>query len=156
MATVVKQIEIGAAPTAVWDAVRDVGALHTRLVPGFVLDTRMLAGAEPPVRRVTFASGAMLDETIVTVDDDEMRLVWSIRGEGVHHHNGALRVEACGPGARVDWTADVSPTALADRFAPLMAQGLQVMKATLEAAQASDASSSGSGSGASTGGAITT
>ena len=47
-----------------------------------------------PVRIVRFASGAHARETMVTVDDERRRLVWSIRGETVRHHNGVLRVEA--------------------------------------------------------------
>ena len=39
MATLHKDIFIEASPEQIWDAVRDVGALHTRLVPGFVRDT---------------------------------------------------------------------------------------------------------------------
>jgi hypothetical protein len=41
MASIRKEIVTAAKPQAVWDAVRDVGALHTRLVPGFVVDTRL-------------------------------------------------------------------------------------------------------------------
>jgi hypothetical protein len=34
--------------------------------------------------------------------------------------------------SRVTWTADVLPAGLAEQFSPLMAQGLQTMKAHLE------------------------
>jgi len=43
---------------------RDIGALHTRLVPGFVVATRL----EPGARVVTFGSGAVAREPIVTLD----------------------------------------------------------------------------------------
>ena len=36
MATICKEILIDAPPEHVWDALRDFGALHERLVPGFV------------------------------------------------------------------------------------------------------------------------
>jgi len=55
----------------VWDALRDVGALHTRLVPGFVTDTSLQDG----VRTVTFGNGMVARETIVTVDENEHRVV---------------------------------------------------------------------------------
>ena len=48
----------------VWSAVRDIGALHTRLVPGFVTDTKL----EPGARVVTFVNG-VLREPIVALDD---------------------------------------------------------------------------------------
>jgi len=130
MATIRHQIDIAVSAARVWDAARDITALHTRLVPGFVTATRILPDNEVPTRRVTFASGAVLDEKIITIDDDRRRLVWSI--QGVEHHNGALEIVDTGGGARVIWTADVLPAELADRFSPLMAEALRIMKKTFE------------------------
>ncbi len=133
MATIHKEILIDATPEALWDAVRDVGALHTRLVPGFVTDVVMKPNADPPVRVVTFASGVVLEEAIVDVDDAARRLVWAIRAEGVVHHNGALQVSDAGPGrARAVRVADVLPHALAAVYGPLMAEGLRSMKQQME------------------------
>lgn len=53
MASIHREILIDAPPEQVWDAARDVAALHTRLVPGFVTDTRLEEGA----RIVTFGNG---------------------------------------------------------------------------------------------------
>ena len=115
---------------AVWDAVRDIGALHERLVPGFVVATEMLADTVTPTRRVTFADGTVLDEAIVDCDDARRRLVCAI--QGVEHHNGVVLVSDHPDGARVCWTADVLPAELAEQFDPLMAAGLATMKAHLE------------------------
>ena len=41
MASVRKEILIDADPDHVWDALRDWGELHVRLVPGFAVDTRL-------------------------------------------------------------------------------------------------------------------
>jgi hypothetical protein len=41
MATIRKEILVEVLPEQVWSAIRDVGALHTRLVPGFVTDTQL-------------------------------------------------------------------------------------------------------------------
>lgn len=133
MATVHVETLINQSVEAVWDAARDVGALHTRLVPGFVVDTVMEAGAAPPVRLVTFANGATARETIVSQDDARRRLVWRIDGPGVDHHNGVLQLFEDGPAqTRVTWTADVLPHSLAEAYGPTMARGLEVMKAHLE------------------------
>ena len=132
MAMIEIEIHIDAAPAVIWDAVRDVGALHTRLAPGVVRDTTMVAGAEPPVRNVTFADGTILRETIVAVDDSFRRLVWAIDGAPVTHHNGALQVFETLGGARVVWTADVLPDSLVAAFQPLMTAGLAAMKQHLE------------------------
>ena len=130
MPTIRHEIDIAAPAAAVWDAARDVAALHTRLVPGFVTATEMLPDAATPTRRVTFASGAVLDEKIVAIEEDRRRLVWSV--QGVEHHNGAIEIIETGDGARVIWTADVLPAELVERFSPAMAEGLRVMKRTLE------------------------
>ncbi|HEY8251130.1 MAG TPA: SRPBCC family protein [Burkholderiales bacterium] len=45
MASIRREFLIDARPTDVWEAVRDIGALHTRLVPGFVTACRLEPGA---------------------------------------------------------------------------------------------------------------
>lgn len=132
MPSIHHEIFIKVAADTVWDAVRDVGALHTRLVPGFVINTEMLAEASTPTRRVTFANGVVVDEVIVDCDDARQRLVWTIKG--VERHNGVMTVTLADGGAQVTWTADVLPAELAERFRPSMAAGLAAMKAHLEAA----------------------
>jgi hypothetical protein len=44
----------------VWDAVRDYGALHERLAPGFATDTRL----EGEDRIVTFFNGTVVHERL--------------------------------------------------------------------------------------------
>ena len=41
MASIHKEIEIERNREFVWDAIRDVGAIHKRLVPGFVVDCKL-------------------------------------------------------------------------------------------------------------------
>ena len=130
MPSIHHQITVELSPDLVWDAVRDVAALHTRLVPGFVIATLMVEDAPTPTRRVTFADGTVLDEVIVDTDDERRRLVWSIKG--VEHHNGTMSVLDAPGGALVTWTADVLPAELAEQFSPLMAAGLATMKRHLE------------------------
>ena len=45
MASIRHEVMIEAAADKVWDAVRDVGAIHTRLAPDFVTDTKLEPGA---------------------------------------------------------------------------------------------------------------
>ena len=77
MASIHKDIIIDANPTDVWDALRDFGALHTRLVPGFVTDTRLDGDA----RIVTFSNGTVAREVLVDCDDARRRLVYAINSE---------------------------------------------------------------------------
>jgi hypothetical protein len=129
MASIHKEVLIQAEPGAVWDALRDVGALHRRLAPGFVTDVKLEEGA----RIVTFGNGMVVRELIVDVDDARRRLAWSVVGEPVKHHNGVAQVFGEGKSAcRFVWTADVLPHELAGSMADMMEQGLQVIRETLE------------------------
>ncbi|MFL5304457.1 MAG: SRPBCC family protein [Polyangia bacterium] len=130
MATLRKELRLGTAPERVWDAVRDVGALHTRLVPGFVLDTRM----EGETRVVTFANGQVVREPIVTIDDAGRRLVWSATGGRTTHYNAAVEVTADGMGARLVWTIDLLPNEMAGPVGAMQDQAMSAMQRALERA----------------------
>ena len=49
MSTIYKEIVIEVSPEYVWDAIRDVGAVHRRLTPGILTDAR-LSGDERILR----------------------------------------------------------------------------------------------------------
>ena len=122
---------IDASADQVWDAIRDVGALHTRLVPGFVIDTRLEDGA----RIVTFGNGMTAREILVDVDDARRRFAYSVRGETLEHHHATNEVFDDGEGGcRFVWVADLLPDSLAAMFSSMMGHGADVLKATLEAA----------------------
>jgi hypothetical protein len=128
MATVRKEILTKAMPDDVWDVIRDIGALHTRLVPGFVTDTQL----EPGARIVTFANGLTVREPIVTLDEEARRLVWSVEGLRTTHYNGAVQVFAAPDGAHVVWIADFLPNDAADEIDAAMEAGTQAMQAALD------------------------
>jgi hypothetical protein len=128
MATVRKEILTKAQPAQVWDAIRDVGALHTRLVPGFVTDTRL----EPGARIVTFGNGAVLREPIVTLDEAAKRLVWSSEGGQATHYNSSVQVFTEEGGTRITWISDFLPDSLAKDMDSAMEAGATVMKKTLD------------------------
>ena len=129
MATVHKEISIAAAPADVWAAVRDVGAVHERLVPGLVVATVL----DGDVRTVTFANGMVVREQIVTVDDGARCLAYAATGGRATHHNASLQVFADGPGrSRLVWTTDLLPEEAAGPIAALVEQGAAIMKTTLE------------------------
>jgi len=129
MASLRKEILISASSGAVWDALKDVGALHTRLVPGFVTDTRL----EPGARIVTFADGQVIRELIVELNDKERRLVWAVVDKPFQHYHASAQVFDEGPArSRFVWTADLLPNELAPTVAAMMDQGLAVIKKTME------------------------
>src|SRR5262245_55652067 len=133
MASIRKEILLESSAGEVWAAVRDVGALHHRLVPGFVVDTRL----EPGARIVTFGNGMVVRELIVDLDDEARRLAWSARGGRLTHHNASVQVFDEGLGkSRLVWIADLLPDELAPDIRAMIEQAATVMKPTLEGALA--------------------
>ena len=110
MASIHKEIIIDANPADVWDALRDFGALHTRLVPDFVTDTKLDGDA----RIVTFANGSVAREVLVDCDDARRRLVYAISNERLKHYSASVQVVADGETrCRLVWTIDMLPNELA-------------------------------------------
>jgi carbon monoxide dehydrogenase subunit G len=128
MASIRREVQIDARPETAWAALRDVGALHTRLVPGFVTGVQLEEGA----RLVTFGNGMQVRELIVDIDDASRRLVWSAVGGSMTHHNASAQVFAEGDGCRFVWIADLLPNELAGYVSEMMDKGTQVLKHTME------------------------
>ena len=124
MASIRKEILLDARPEEVWDAVRDIGALHTRLVPGFVTDTRLEEGA----RIVTFGNGMVVREVIVDLDDMARRLVWSAKGRLTHHNASAQVFPDGDKQTKLVWTADLLPNELAGDIRAMMEMGAAAMQ----------------------------
>jgi hypothetical protein len=105
MASIRREFLIEARPEDVWDAVRDVGELHTRLVPGFVTGCKLEQGA----RIVAFGGGRLT------------------------HHSASMQVFAEGDKrTRAVWTADLLPDEMAKPIAAMIDQGCAAMKKALE------------------------
>ena len=131
MASIRKEMTIDVPPEQLWAAMRDVGALHTRLVAGFVTDCRMDGDA----RTVTFANGMVARELIVDVDERDRRVAWAAVGGRLTHHNASTQVFDASPGrSRVVWIADLLPNELAPAIEAMIEQGVAAMKRTLERA----------------------
>lgn len=128
MASIRTETHIACSPERAWDALRDVGALHTRLCPGFVVDTKLEEGA----RIVTFGNGRVARELIVDVDDASRRVAWSVVGAPFTHHNASAQIFPADSGCRFVWIADLLPNDIADNIRAMIEQGTSVIKATLE------------------------
>ena len=129
MASVHREIVIRRPLADVWDALADVGALHTRLAPGFVADCRL----EPGARIVTFANGMVARELIVDVDPERRRVAWSVVGGRLSHHNASAQVFAEGSGAtRFVWIADFLPDEHAAAIATMIDHGMTAIKRHLD------------------------
>jgi Polyketide cyclase / dehydrase and lipid transport len=130
MGTVRHELDLPAGPEEVWAALRDVGAVHEQLAPGFVVDTRVDGGD----RLVTFVNGVVVRERIVAVDDGRRRLAYSVVESplGLHHHHASFEVLSREGGSRLIWITDVLPEKAAATVADFMAEGVRVIGAAFE------------------------
>ncbi len=131
MASIRTELALPAAAETVWAAVRDVGNVHRRLVPGVLTDTRMEDGA----RVVSFANGMVVRELIVDIDDAARRLVWAAVGGQLQHHTASMQVFPDGAhSSRLVWIADLLPDAMAGDIRGLIAMGSAAIQRTFSAA----------------------
>lgn len=132
MATITKHLELDAPPDAVWEALADFGAVHVRLAPGFVTDCRVDGGdgrdgTDGIDRVVTFFSGAVARERLVTCDHERRRLVYTVvdSAAGASHHQASAEVRQTGDPhqCRLVWTTDLLPDTLAPFIDQMMERG---------------------------------
>jgi hypothetical protein len=141
MASIHRDIPIDARPGDVWAAVRDFGAVHRRLAPGFVLD----ASLDGEARIVTFANGTIAREFLVDCDDARQRLVYAVISERVKHYNASVQVTTDGvtadgeARARLIWVVDLLPNDIAPYIAGQMDQAALAMRKALDRGPASQA-----------------
>jgi hypothetical protein len=135
MASIHKELEINAPAEDVWDAVRDLGAVHTRLARQFVIDTQL----DGDSRLVTFANGEVVRERIVTMDDHARRLVYAVVDWRTTHHNASFQVVPGDTGCRLVWITDLLPDSLAALVNGFVEQGCVAIRQTLETARSRQA-----------------
>ena len=128
MATIYLEADIDAPADAVWDALADFGALHTRVGPGFVTNTVL----EPGARVVTFGNGVTARELFLGADHAARRIAYTLQMDGLEHHSASCQALDLGGGrSRLVWIADVLPNAMAEVIGGMMAEGLPIAAATL-------------------------
>jgi hypothetical protein len=125
MASIRNEVLLQASAGEVWDALRDFGALHRRLVPGFVIDCKLDGAA----RVVTFANGLVARELLVDCDETTRRLAYAIVGGRAAHYGASAQVFADGLAAsRLLWIIDLLPDELAPTVGAMAAQGIAAMQ----------------------------
>jgi len=133
MASIRKEFIVRAAPGVVWAALRDFGAVHLKLAPGFVADCSL--DEDGAVRVVTFGNGVTVRERLVACDDTARRLAYTVEGGRATHHHASAQVLPEGEGAsRFVWITDVLPDSLAPALDSMMQAGAQAMQSHLETA----------------------
>ena len=128
MASIHKDIPIDAHPDDVWAAVRDFGAVHRRLAPGFVLDAQLDGDA----RIVTFANGTIARELLVDCDEARRRLVYAVVSERVKQHSASVQIISDGDTrTRLIWIVDVLPNEIVPYIDAQMDQAALAMQRAL-------------------------
>ena len=132
MASIHREMKVAANAAQIWDAPRDIGAIHPRLVPGFVAHCRL----EGEARIITFGNGMEVREAILDLDDSARRIAWFVAGgtDALQRFPAGLRRSDAG--SRLGWIADLLPHAAAGAIAGIIEEGLRAMKKTLEASAA--------------------
>jgi carbon monoxide dehydrogenase subunit G len=132
MASVRVETIVAAPPHEVWAAIADVGAVHTRLLPGRVRDARI----EGDTRVLTMPDGTEVRELIVAVDHEDRRMAYSVQGPGrleLAHHHAAFQVfDHDGGRARLVWTTDVLPHERGPAVRARVRVGIEEIRAALE------------------------
>src|SRR5438552_3168052 len=125
MASVVIETTVQVPADEAWDAVRDFGAVHQRLVPGFLTD----AVVDGDVRTVTFFNGTVVRERLVGIDDEHRRLAYTNELPGVAHHSASVQVHPAGASrCGVVWITDVLPDERAEAIESAMQLGIDVLR----------------------------
>jgi hypothetical protein len=128
MASIHKEFLVDASAEDVWDALRDFGALHTRLAPDFVTDCKL----DGEARIVTFANGTTARELLVDCDNARRRLVYAVISERVKQHSASAQVIAEGAArCRFVWITDVLPHEIAPYVNVQMDVGAAAMQKAL-------------------------
>ena len=132
MATIRKEMKLNAPLDKVWGALADFQHVHTRLAPGFVVDSKPEGNN---ARTIKFANGSTVKETLVTLDEERHRLVYVVTSERIAHHNASAEIIADGAErCRFIWTTDILPDDLAPYIDSQMTEGAKAMKTALERA----------------------
>ncbi|WP_285589463.1 SRPBCC family protein [Herbidospora sp. NBRC 101105] len=127
MASVRVECPISASPDHIWDVIRDVGAVHERLLPGRVAGTEVENGR----RFLTFPDGNVVEELIVAVDDEARRFAYAVVAGArppLEHHHASFEVT---PDGTLVWTADFLPDTAAAEVRVRMERGLAEMAAVI-------------------------
>jgi carbon monoxide dehydrogenase subunit G len=134
IASIRHEVVVARTPHEVWDVLRDVGAVHQRLLPGRVQDVSINGN----IRTLTMPDGHIVRELIVAIDDDKQRLAYSViegARPALEHHHASFEVFPEGEKqSRLVWTTDILPDSLAGLVSERSRRGALEMKQVIEAA----------------------
>jgi len=129
MASIYKEFLVDAPAQFAWEAIKDAGAVHSRLAQGFVTDTKLAGNT----RTVTYADGFVVQEQVVSVDEEMRRFVYRSIGGRASHHNASFQVFPVSDGkSRVLWVTDLLPEEVRAPIEQMVEKGIRAIQGTLE------------------------
>jgi polyketide cyclase/dehydrase/lipid transport protein len=129
MASIYKEFIVRASLQHVWDAIKDVGSVHSRLAQGFVTNTVL----EGDTRTVTFSNGYVAKEQVISVSDELHRFVYRSVGGRASHHNAYFQLFPASEGCtKIVWVTDLLPEEMRDPIEQMVKAGSQSIQKTLE------------------------
>jgi hypothetical protein len=127
MATIRREVELAIDADRAWAEVGDFGTAG-KLFAG-VLTGCTRAGI---VRTVTFANGLAVSERLVTIDERERRLVYTVLDGPFSQHSASMQIAQRGDGCTFIWISDFLPDEATALALPLIEEGCRAIKRNLE------------------------
>ena len=125
MASLYRDIVVEAPLTEVWRALSDLGNAAD-LFPGILTASELRSRSE---RVVTFSNGLVVNERILTVDQEHHRVAYTAVTEQFEHHSASMQLSDAGNGAtRFIWITDFLPDEAAAFVGPLVDEGIRCFR----------------------------
>jgi hypothetical protein len=134
MATIWWEAPISVSAEQAWATLRRVDLAYNLFSP--VQTEGTMCG---DIRTVTFASGLVVRERIVTVDEARKRVAYTVLDDLFDHHSASMQiVPVDGANCRFLWISDFLPDERTEMAAPLVQQGSAALIRNIESRQALD------------------
>lgn len=127
MATIYREIEFDCSLDKAWDQLRDFGNA-ARLFAGVLVDCQVASGE----RTVTFNNGYVVQEQLVSLDEDKCRLAYTVVNGDFAHHSASMQMLPSAGGVKFVWISDFLPHEATQPVEPLVEAGCQAIKRFLE------------------------
>lgn len=119
MASLYREIPLETDAAHAWATLRDSRNI-ARIFAGVLTDAHL----EGDMRIVTFANGNVVQERIVAVDDEHMRVAYTVCGPNFDQHAASMQIVADSGGrCRMVWISDFLPDERRAMVEPLMDAG---------------------------------
>lgn len=127
MTTLYRECMLDMPAADAWAVLRDpLGA--GRAFAGVLVDVKL----DGDVRDVTFANGNVIGERIVAVDDERMRIAYTVVGGRFEHHHASMQIVPDeGSRCRFVWISDFLPDEARSFVEPLVDAGCAAIQRSL-------------------------